>query len=360
VSTETIARGRYRIERVLGDGAMATVVLARDEELGRRVAVKLLDERLADNREFRARFTREGRLAAALSHPNVVTVYDAGEADGRPYIVMEYVDGQTLAERVRAEGALDPEEVRAIAAQVAAGLEHAHGQGLVHRDLKPGNLIQRTDGTTKIADFGIARGSHGTELTETGAIVGTAAYLAPEQAEGGEVTPRTDLYALGAVLHELLTGRPPWQVRSLADLGRRRTEPVPPLPPHVPADLRDAVTRALAPDPADRPASAAELSELLGEGDEAATMVLPRARTPRMGVKRPHRQPPSTWVALGIVALLLALAVLGLVTLVGDGDGGAADRGQPPQQQPVQPIPDGATPAEDARNLADWLRENAR
>jgi eukaryotic-like serine/threonine-protein kinase len=273
---------------------------------------------------------------------------------------MEFVDGQTLADRVREEGALDPDEVRAIALQVAAGLEHAHAQGLVHRDLKPGNLIQRTDGTVKIADFGIARGSHGTELTETGAIVGTAAYLAPEQAEGGEVTPRTDLYALGAVLHELLTGRPPWRVESLADLGRRRMEPVPSLPPHVPADLRNAVTRALAPDAADRPASAAELSDMLREADETATMVLPRApRTPRTGVRRPHRQPPATWLALGLVALLLVLAVVGFMALVGDDGGGAAERRQPPQQQPVETIPDGATPSEDARNLAEWLRENA-
>jgi serine/threonine protein kinase len=361
VSTQTIAGGRYRVERVLGDGAMAKVVLARDEALDRQVAVKLLDDRLAANREFRARFTREGRLAAGLSHPNVVTVFDAGEAEGQPYIVMEYVDGQTLEERLRSEGALDPEEVRAVALQVAAGLEHAHAQGLVHRDLKPGNLIQRTDGTIKIADFGIARGSHGTELTETGAIVGTAAYLAPEQAEGGEVTPRTDLYALGTVLHELLTGRRPFQVESLADLGRRRTEPVPELPPFVPADLRHAVTRMLAPDPADRPASAAELREMLREADEAATMVLPRMqRAAGSRARRPHRQPPSTWLALGIVALLLALAVLGVIALARDGGEGGSEGRETPRQQPIEPVPDGATPAEDARNLAEWLRENAR
>jgi serine/threonine protein kinase len=361
LSTQTIAGGRYRVERALGDGAMAKVVLARDAELDRHVAVKLLDERLAADREFRARFTREGRLAAGLSHPNVVTVYDAGEADGRPYIVMEYVDGQTLEDRLREQGALDPDEVRAIALQVTAGLEHAHAQGLVHRDLKPGNMIQRRDGTIKIADFGIARGSHGTELTEAGAIVGTAAYLAPEQAEGGEITPRTDLYALGAVLHELLTGARPWRVESLADLGRRRTEPVPPLPPHIPADLRNAVTRALAPDPADRPASAAELAGMLGEVDQTATMVLPRPkRSPGSTLRRPHRQMPATWLALGVVMLLLALAALGLVALARDGGGNAGGREQAPQQQPVEPIPDGATPAEDARNLAEWLRENAR
>jgi eukaryotic-like serine/threonine-protein kinase len=358
VNVEAIADGRYRIERALGDGAMANVVLARDEELGRLVAVKLLDEQLAADREFRARFTREGRLAAGLSHPNVVTVFDAGEAEGRPYIVMEYVDGATLEDRLRKEGALAPDEVRLIAQQVAAGLEHAHSQGLVHRDLKPGNLIQRSDGTIKIADFGIARGSHGTELTEVGTIVGTAAYLAPEQAEGGRVTPRTDLYALGVVLHELLTGERPWRVDSLADLGRRRMEPVPELPSRVPADLRHAIARALQPDADDRPATAGEFADLLRETDEAATMVLPRGRQAR----RTRRQrPPATWLALGVVAVLLALAILGVVAFAtdggGDGGGGAANEQPPPEQ--VEPIPDGATPAEDARNLAAWLRENA-
>ena len=157
VSTETIAQGRYRVERPLGNGAMANVVLAHDEELGRLVAIKLLDEQLAAAGDFRARFTREGRLAAGLSHPNIVTVFDAGEVGGRPYIVMEYVDGATLEERC-ATRSTDPDEVRTIAQQVAAGLEHAP-HGLVHRDLKPGNLIQRSDGTVKIADFGIARGA---------------------------------------------------------------------------------------------------------------------------------------------------------------------------------------------------------
>jgi eukaryotic-like serine/threonine-protein kinase len=357
VNAEAIADGRYRVERALGNGAMANVVLARDEELGRLVAVKLLDEQLAADHDFRARFTREGRLAAGLSHPNVVTVFDAGEAEGRPYIVMEYVDGATLEDRLRAEGALQPDEVRVIAQQVAAGLEHAHSQGLVHRDLKPGNLIQRSDGTIKIADFGIARGSHGTELTEAGTILGTAAYLAPEQAEGGRVTPRTDLYSLGVVLYELLTGERPWRVDSLADLGRRRTEPVPELPSRVPADLRHAVARALEPEPDDRPATAAEFADLLRKNDEAeaATMVLPRARR-RQPTGR--RRPPATWLALGVVAALLALAAVGVVALATDGGGGgAAEEQQPPPQ--VQPIPDGATPAEDARNLSAWLRENA-
>ena len=221
MSVETLASGRYRVERVLGEGAMATVLLARDEELDRLVAVKLLDERLAADESFRARFAREARVAAALSHPNVVTVFDVGESDGRPFIVMEHVEGRTLEERLRREGPLPADEVRRIARQVCAGLEHAHAQGLIHRDLKPANLIERSDGTIKIADFGIARAAE-TTLTETGTILGTAAYLAPEQAEGREVTQATDLYGLGVVLYELLTGKRPWEVESLAGAGGTR------------------------------------------------------------------------------------------------------------------------------------------
>jgi eukaryotic-like serine/threonine-protein kinase len=349
MSVETPVAGRYRVERVLGGGAMAKVLLARDEELGRQVAVKLLDESLASDQSFRARFSREARLAAGLSHPNVVTVFDAGEADGRPYIVMEYVEGRTLDARLREQGPLPPEDVRRIGAQVCAGLEHAHANSLVHRDLKPGNLIERNDGTVKIADFGIARGDDATAITEAGTIIGTAAYLAPEQAESGPVTPRTDLYALGVVLYELLTGRRPWEVESIGDLARRRSEPLPTLPPEVPAGLREAVERSLAPNPEDRPASAAELGQLLLGRDDTATVVM---RRPRARPSRPRRRAPVWTIGL-LAVLVLGLGALGLALL-------GNDEPNPPAQAPsVEPIPDGATPSEDARNLADWLRENA-
>lgn len=349
MSVETTVAGRYRVERVVGGGAMATVVVARDDELGRRVAVKLLDESLAADPSFRARFTREARLAAALSHPNIVTVFDAGEAEGRPYIVMEYVEGRTLDVRLREEGPLAPSAVEHIARQVCAGLEHAHAHGLVHRDLKPGNLIERSDGTVKIGDFGIARGDDTTELTEAGTIIGTAAYLAPEQAEGGPITPQTDLYALGVLLYELLAGRRPWDVKSIGDLARRRTEAVPALPASVPRGLREAVERCLAPDAVDRPASARETARLLDARDEDATVVMRRA--PTRARARPRRRAPVWPVAL-LAALVLGLGALGLA-LIGGGD---EPNGTPPQ---VQPIPDGATPSEDARNLADWLRQNS-
>ncbi len=353
MSVETIAGGRYRVERVLGVGAMAKVLLAHDAKLGREVAVKLLDDGLAADPSFRARFAREARFAAGLSHPNVVTVFDVGEDDGRPFIVMELVLGRTLDERLRADGALRAKDVLAIARQVCAGLEHAHGNGLVHRDLKPANLIERDDGTVKIADFGIARAVEGTELTEAGTIVGTAAYLAPEQAEAGTVTPATDLFALGAVLYELLTGRQPWKVDSLAALAGRRDAPPPELSPDIPPGLRAAIERSLQPEPEDRPSSAAEFARLLDDrdGGEDATVVIPRAAPPG----RRKRRPLAPLLAIVAGVILLTLAAVGLVLGIGDDPSTPA---QTPAQ--VQPIPDGATPSEDARALADWLRENAR
>ena len=353
MSVETIAGGRYRVERVLGVGAMAKVLLAHDAELEREVAVKLLDEGLAADPSFRARFAREARVAAGLSHPNVVTVFDVGETDGRPFIVMELIPGRTLEERLRRDGALRPNDVLAIARQVCAGLEHAHANGLVHRDLKPGNLIERDDGTIKIADFGIARLVEGTELTEAGMVVGTAAYLAPEQAEAGTVTPATDLFALGVVLYELVTGRQPWKVDSLAELAGRRDAPPPEFPANIPPGLRAAIERCLMQDPEDRPSSAAEVARLLDDGGEDPTVVIPRA-APRRRRTRPRR---ASVLAVAAGVLLLAIALLGLALGTRGGDANPPDT---PAQGQVQPIPDGATPSEDARGLADWLRENSR
>jgi serine/threonine-protein kinase len=356
--SETYAAGRYRVERILGDGAMAKVVLARDGELDRQVAVKLLDEQLAGDESFRARFAREARVAAALSHPNIVTVFDVGETEGRPYIVMEYVEGRALDERLRREGPLPPDEVRRIGLQVCDGLEHAHANGLIHRDLKPSNLIEREDGTIKVADFGIARSVDASELTEAGTIVGTAAYLAPEQAEGADVSPATDVFSLGVVLYELLTGRHPWKVDSLAALGERSSVPPAQLPATTPPALRTAIEGALEVDPADRPSSAGEVARLLAEPDDDATMVLPR--TPRRRARARTRPRTGVWLASLLGALVLALAALGVALLAtdgGEGDGGSAQQTTPGR---VEPIADGATPAEDARNLADWLRENAR
>ena len=358
MSADTFARGRYRVVRVLGDGAMGKVVLAQDGELDRAVAVKVLDEQLAQDPGFRARFSREARVAASLSHPNIVTVFDVGEAEGRPFIVMEYIDGRALDARLRDEGPLPADEVVRIGRQVAEGLEAAHANGLVHRDLKPSNLIEREDGTVKIADFGIARSVDATALTEEGSIVGTAAYLAPEQAEGGTVSHETDLFALGVVLYELLTGRQPWKVDSLAALAARRQAPTPDAPAGTPEGLRLAIERSLEPEPADRP-SASEVARLLGDSpaEEDATVVLPRSERARGLPPRSRSRRRVPWLALVLGALVLALAGLGIAALAsGDGDDSSSGGGTTSAQ--VQPIPDGATPAEDARNLATWLREN--
>lgn len=362
MNAETIAAGRYRVERKLGDGAMAKVFLARDGELNRLVAVKVLDEQLAADESFRARFSREARVAAGLSHPNVVTVFDVGEADGQPYIVMEYVEGRTLDERLREEGALRPDEVERLGRQVCAGLEHAHEHGLVHRDLKPGNLIERVDGTVKIADFGIARAAEETELTEVGTIIGTAAYLAPEQAEGGVVTPQTDLFALGLVLYELLTARRPWEVEKLPDLARRRrTEPAP-LPEETPPALADAIARCLETEAEDRPASAAEVATLLDrpEADTDATMVLPR--TERARERREPRRRAAPTRGLRPVALVagLVFVVAALAAFIATNRDNGGSTGTQTTPVGIAPPADGATPAEDARNLSKWLRENAR
>ena len=263
----SLANGRYTIERELGRGGMAGVYLARDEELHRAVAVKVLAEHLSADDTFRARFLREARLAGRLSHPNIVQVYDVGDAGGRPFIVMEYVPGGTLAEC----GRLPPGRVAALGLQASAGLQQAHGAGLVHRDVKPGNLLLRDDDVLKIADFGIARAAETTRHTQAGTILGTAAYLAPEQIAGEDATPASDLYSLGAVLYELLTGRPPYVFASLADLAAQQADgtivPVRDLEPSVPAELEAPVMHALAREPRFRPASAADFAhELAGPG----------------------------------------------------------------------------------------------
>src|SRR5919108_1811467 len=263
MAVQELAGGRYRVEDVLGRGGMASVYRARDEELGRPVAVKVLAEHLADTPGFRDRFLREARLAAKLSHPNIVQVFDVGEDEGRPFIVMECVEGSTLADELKQRGPLDPAEVVDLALQVCGGLEHAHAAGLVHRDIKPQNLLLRPDGTVKIADFGIARAAQATRLTQIGSILGTAAYLAPEQALGEEVTASADIYSLGCVLYELLAGRTPYVFETLPELVvKQREEPITPiseLRPDVPPEVEAAVMHCLARGPDYRPASAAEL-----------------------------------------------------------------------------------------------------
>jgi eukaryotic-like serine/threonine-protein kinase len=344
VGYSSVGSGRYRFERPLGEGGMATVYLAHDAELDRRVAVKLLAESLAGDEAFRRRFLREARLAARLSHPNVVAVYDAGEAEGRPYIVMEYVEGSTL----EGLGPLPPGEAAGLAVQACQGLAHAHAAGLVHRDVKPHNLLLRTDGTLKVADFGIARAAEGTALTQVGTVLGTAAYLAPEQATGGEVTPATDVYALGAVLYELLTGRPPYEPTSLADLAERpEITPVSELAPEVWPQFEDAVMRALARNREYRQSSADEFARELSGRPTAPTRIQPA----------PQRRRSPAWLALA-AAGVAAIAVAALVAELATRGGGSAPPGTPAPAA-VRPIPPGANAQEQARNVAAWLRARA-
>lgn len=320
---------------------MARVVLARDTVLDRRVAVKLLDDGARADPELRERFLREGRFAAQLAHQNVVGVFDSGEEEGTPYLVMELVDGRTVADELRRRGALPPEEVRAIGCQLCAGLDAAHGRGLVHRDVKPQNLLLARDGTLKVADFGIARSSsQSATLTQAGTLLGTAAYMAPEVVRGEPATAESDVYAAGAVLYELATGRPPRRVATLADLAADELITPPGELADVPPDLEEAIMRCLARDPAARP-TVAELARELGDPtlSERPTVALRRERRPR---------PRAAVLAIPFAALVLAGAALLALR-----DDAAAP------SQPVEPVPADGSPAEDARDLADWLRSNA-
>jgi eukaryotic-like serine/threonine-protein kinase len=269
---DALFAGRYRLERRLGVGGMATVQLAFDTRLERHVAVKLLAEHLAEDANFVSRFRREALAAARLVHPNVVQVFDFGLDDGthRNFIVMEYVDGQSCAEMLREHGTLPPNEAVDILAQSCRGLDYAHRNGVVHRDVKPGNLLRSDEGMVKLADFGIAKAAEDSDITKVGSVLGTAAYLAPEQARGEPAGPASDLYALGVVAYQLMAGRLPYDAGSLTDLARLQ-ESGPParldeLEPEVPAALAAAVARALHRDPERRYADAAEMETALRDG----------------------------------------------------------------------------------------------
>jgi serine/threonine-protein kinase len=285
---DTLFDGRYRIQRKLGAGGMADVYLAEDQELGRRVAIKILNGRHANDDQFIERFRREAKNAAALNHPNIVSIYDRGEAEDTYYIAMEFLDGRTLKELVVSRGAAPINVAIEYARQILLALRFAHRHGIVHRDIKPHNVLVDAEGRVKVTDFGIARAGT-SQMTETGSIVGTAQYLSPEQARGGEVDPRSDLYSLGVVLYELLTGKTPFDGETPVEIAMKHLSnaPKPPskLRPDVPPELDKVVLRALAKDPNDRYQSADEMEadlERVARGAPvsaatAATQVLPAA-----------------------------------------------------------------------------------
>src|SRR5512146_1120849 len=259
---------------------MADVYLAEDQELGRRVAIKILNGRHANDDQFIERFRREAKNAAALNHPNIVSIYDRGEAENTYYIAMEFLDGRTLKELVVGRGAAPINVAIEYARQILSALRFAHRHGIVHRDIKPHNVLVDAEGRVKVTDFGIARAGT-SQMTETGSIVGTAQYLSPEQARGGEVDPRSDLYSLGVVLYELLTGKTPFDGETPVEIAMKHLSnaPKPPskLRPDVPPELDKVVLRALAKDPDDRYQSADEMEADLervtrGAPVSAATM----------------------------------------------------------------------------------------
>ncbi|HSD02086.1 MAG TPA: serine/threonine-protein kinase [Gaiellales bacterium] len=347
------ALGRFRVDGTLGRGGMAVVYLAYDTELRRPVAVKMLADHGLDDAAFRARFAREARSAAMLSHPNIVQVFDIGEDAGRPFIVMEYVEGGTLADVMRRERRLAPPRVAAIARQCCAGLVCAHDAGLVHRDIKPHNLLLTPEAAIKIADFGVARALDQTRLTLTGSIIGTARYLAPEQADGGAVTPAADIYALGVVMYELLTGRPPHPGDSLPELvaAKRAGNVRPPrtIRREIPAELDAAVMACLDVDPAARPTAEtlalrlADAPSAVRPDETAAARTTVEAR-PARRVFQARRRPGRLAAA---AAVLVAAAVLAVLAETGGSS--------PPPPHPVR-TPSGHTPVEHAHNLAHWIR----
>jgi serine/threonine-protein kinase len=352
LSTVPTDLGRYRLDRTLGSGGMAIVYLAHDRELGRAVAVKLLADNLAHDPTFRDRFLREAQLAAPLSHPNVVRVYDSGQDDDcRPYIVMEYVEGGSLADALARYGALSLARVLEVARDTCSGLAYAHAAGLVHRDLKPQNLLLDSDGRVKIADFGIARLLDGTSLTLTGSVLGTAGYLAPEQAGGAQVSAAADIYGLGVTLHQLATG----------------TMPAPDAPQALPEPLRGVIACCLDPDPGRRP-SAAALAAML---DEPVTLVAPPADRPTAATLVAPPRTAQRRVAPGrgmrngrLAAVLLAVLVVAALVIVAATSGGSspttrAKHHHAARHRTAAAIPQGATPAAQARLLARWLRQHA-
>jgi serine/threonine-protein kinase len=360
--------GRYDLEGRLGAGGMSTVFLARDRVLERAVAVKLLAEHLSDDEDFVARFRREALAAARLQHPNIVQVFDSGEdqPSGRHFIVMEFVDGPSCADVLREQGQLDIEETVDIVRGACHGLDYAHRAGVVHRDVKPGNLLVSKDsGHLKLADFGIAKAAEQTRITQVGAVLGTAAYLSPEQATGAEAGPASDIYSLGVCAYQFLAGRLPYEYSSLTELALKQQNdqvvPIAEFRPEVPRALDMAIRRCLERDPAlrydsalemaaalegglrgDEPhtaAWAADSTQMLSDAGEDATQALPRTTAlppqqqqyyepqPELATRPERRREPpkrdgASRARLVALALVLVLAAVAIALLVSSSGGG--------------------------------------
>jgi eukaryotic-like serine/threonine-protein kinase len=342
--SSTILSGRYRLETKLGSGGMSTVYLAQDEVLDRPVAVKLLHREIVEEADQLERFRREARAAARLSHPNLVGVIDAGEDEGRPYIVFEYVEGRTLKRRIQEEGGLPVDEAVAYAIEIGRGLIAAHARKLVHRDVKPQNVLIDPDGRAKVTDFGIARSLESEGLTATGRVLGTTDYVSPEQAMGEDVDERSDVYSLGVVLYEMLTGEVPFRAETQVGVAMKHVnEPLPDVQakrPEASAAVASVVDRSTTKDPRDRYNSVAEMVRDLestleveaarrGGTSGEATSVLESVHPSRRRMGRRGRR-SGAGIAMGIVgiALIVAALVFGGRELGGNdtGKGGAEIR----------------------------------
>ena len=400
--------GRYRIEGRLGAGGMSTVFRATDSVLERAVAVKLLAEHLAEDEAFVARFRREALSAARLQHPNVVQVFDSGQDpdSGRHYIVMEYVDGPSCADLLRENKRLELDETVHIVRDACHGLDYAHRAGVVHRDVKPGNLLIAEEmNITKLADFGIAKAAEQTRITQVGSVLGTAAYLSPEQAHGEESGPPSDIYSLGVCAYQFLTGRLPHEYSSLTELALKQVQdPVQPITdsrPEVPPELDQAIRLCLERDPGSRYRSALEMAQALEAGLQgqataatrrialadtdatramdatrgydatSSTRAMPRTayapaaspaaepayaetaapqearRQRRDSARAARRRTMATFFALLLV--VAAIAAVGLAILAaGNGDGGG-----------ISPIDEGQV-EQQIRELRNFIQENTR
>jgi serine/threonine protein kinase len=389
---------RYHIERRLGAGGMSTVFMATDTVLERPVAVKLLAEHLAEDEAFVARFRHEALSAARLQHPNIVQVFDSGQDpdSGRHYIVMEYVDGPSCADLLREHKRLEIEETVQIVRDACHGLDYAHRAGVVHRDVKPGNLLIAEEmRITKLADFGIAKAAEQTRITQVGAVLGTAAYLSPEQARGDESGPHSDIYSLGVCAYQFLTGRLPYEYSSLTELALKQqqevAQPIAEFRPDVPAELDEAIRLCLERDPGSRYRSALEMAKALeagmhGEATDAtrrlstadtdatramdatsATQAMPRtayapaaaapapahaadtsaAQSRREAARSARRRRMASFFALLLV--IAAIAAVGLALIASDdgGGGGASPVSESDVEQQIQ-------------GLRDFIEENSR
>jgi len=337
----TVLSGRYRLEAKLGSGGMSTVYLARDQTLDRPVAVKVMHREMSEQADQLERFRQEARAVAKLSHPNVVSVIDAGEDGGYPYIVFEYVEGETLKQRISRDGALEPQEAIAYAIEIARGLSMAHARNMVHRDIKPQNILIDAEGRAKLTDFGISRQLEQDGMTATGRVLGTTDYVAPEQAMGHKVDPRTDIYSLGVVLYEMLVGQVPFSADSqvgvamkhvneeLPDVQRRR--------PEVSAAVALAVERSTAKNPSERYQHVGELIDDLetaleveaaraGSTTGEATSVLDAVPPPK---RKLSRRPGWSWAAIaGLLVVVGGVLLVVFVISNGDIGGGGANKGK--------------------------------